>query len=357
MTIILDKLNNEVIVDGEKQKFIFSEPNSSLTVQTTVVPTVEVKTKTSVELLDGLGRGVILENYAEVTSNTTRLKYVDALGNEQLVFSSTNGELSFGGTLELKSLIIKDYFQSNNASIGHNLSVSNEIMVKKITVTGDIGAVGNITCTTLKQNGDVTETKQVTTKEYVDSKITAVNADIVSQSEALTKIIKNNSVFAYLYSSYSTPLTTADHIQFLTPIYENQVNAPFIVFDKTTAYTTTLNVASRGRFLLRANKTYRLYMHMANSVAAATTNTLFGYVWYNASTGNPLIEVYALCTAWCTRTYTSTGGNNAVGTNTTLYTVGTTDTWVEVRPYSSMSESVFGRSSGITSMVLIEQLD
>jgi hypothetical protein len=75
---------------------------------------------------------------------------------------------------------------------------------------------------------------------------------------------------------YSTNIAVGDHIKF------NAIEAGNITLDTTTAYVNTNNTASLGRFLLLANKTYRLSTLVA---IQATAGGRIGYAWYNSDTG------------------------------------------------------------------------
>jgi hypothetical protein len=85
-------------------------------------------------------------------------------------------------------------------------------------------------------------------------------------------------VSANLSALYSTNVAVGDHIKF------NTIQAAGgVALDTSTAYTTTANVASIGRFTLIAGKTYKLDSTV--TMQASAGGGRIAYAWYNADTG------------------------------------------------------------------------
>ena len=118
-------------------------------------------------------------------------------------------------------------------------------------------------------------------------------------------------------STASSPASGSGHYQFdsIQSQYGNDVN-----LDLATTYTTTQNVASKGRFTIKAGKTYKLASSVSGGSSAFT-----GYGWYNADT-NVLIGAPAMSHDYGT-------GNVGFGSSgpATAVITPNTDTRVEVR--------------------------
>ncbi|HYF05017.1 MAG TPA: tail fiber domain-containing protein [Patescibacteria group bacterium] len=136
----------------------------------------------------------------------------------------------------------------------------------------------------------------------------------------------NSASTSYIFAkatSVTNPANGSGHYQFqsIESQYGNDIS-----LDLTTAYTTTTNAASRGRFTLKAGKTYKL-----QSSIVGASSTFVGYGWYNADT-NTLIGAPSMAHDYGAGSvgYSSSGPASAVITPTT-------DTRVEVRCISSGS--------------------
>jgi trimeric autotransporter adhesin len=122
---------------------------------------------------------------------------------------------------------------------------------------------------------------------------------------------------ATLTAAQTTNVAAGSHIKF------NDAATSFgsdITLDETTAYSSTNNAASVGRFTLKANKTYHLTGHGFYS-GSSNDNA---FQWYNATTGTALGK---------SSMNSVINENQAYGVNTTVETIftPTVDTKVEIR--------------------------
>jgi hypothetical protein len=90
----------------------------------------------------------------------------------------------------------------------------------------------------------------------------------------------------YVSSSYTTNVSTNDHIKFNAVYFSKGSN---ITLDVTSTYSNALNTASVGRILLKANKLYKL----SGTNNSAETDWLGSIKWKNADTGD-LISLPAM---------------------------------------------------------------
>lgn len=102
-----------------------------------------------------------------------------------------------------------------------------------------------------------------------------MSIETTSPRQALQAV--KSYVLAAVSASYSSNVTTSDHIKFDTI---NASAGSDISLDTATSYTNSANVASIGRFRLKAGKTYRL---SASISMEGSTSALAGYRWYDAT--------------------------------------------------------------------------
>ena len=90
----------------------------------------------------------------------------------------------------------------------------------------------------------------------------------------------HESGFAQQITSYTTNLDTGAHLKLDTQGYSSTAN---IIFDTTTTYTDTLNVASLGRITLAGSHSYLLNAQITMSQFAG--DATFTLRWVNSDTG------------------------------------------------------------------------
>lgn len=87
-------------------------------------------------------------------------------------------------------------------------------------------------------------------------------------------------------SAQSTNVGSGDHVKFLTT---SALSGTGITLDAATAYTTTANAASLGRFTLKAGKTYKMSGNLGDiGYASASNSNYISYRWYNSDLNTPL---------------------------------------------------------------------
>ena len=113
---------------------------------------------------------------------------------------------------------------------------------------------------------------------------------------------------ASMQTSQTSNITINDHIKFdtLSGSYGGD-----ITFDSLTAYTNTNNVASIGRFTLKASKTYRLVGKVEYTTFSASTGVL-EYAWYNADTGTKVGNISNLASLSSTGNDIRSGYSEAI---------------------------------------------
>ena len=128
-----------------------------------------------------------------------------------------------------------------------------------------------------------------------NSYIVSDNRNSVGQSKSF--------LGASMQTSQTTNITTNDHIKFdtLSGSYGGDIS-----FDLSTTYTNTNNVESKGRFTLKASKTYRLVGKIEYATFSTSTGVL-EYAWYNADTGTKVGNISNLASL------SSTGNDIRVG--------------------------------------------
>jgi hypothetical protein len=188
-----------------------------------------------------------------------------------------------------------------------------------------------------------------TTTQLIDGSIaytlTQYNNAVVIRSDGTNyQVVANTGSgqvgASFLRAKLNTDQTTdtsggVDHIKFATVTNSNGGD---VVLDTTSAYSSTANTASIGRFTLKAGKTYRLVSDVQG--VNATTNR-FSYEWFNADTNTTLGGG---------RGYTvgSSDSNSAATRGSTAEAIYTpsVDTRVEVKITGNVLSTISSDSSG-----------
>lgn len=329
MSIILNRLNKDVTVDGENQKFIFDEINGRLVLQQTKSSTSEISPSVGVELLDNLGRGLILENESKSDGNVARLKLVNESGVEMNVLTAKNGVLELHGVVFYESVETEDLVV-NKTTILKELYVEEDAMILKNLEVGE--SVTILTPPTISNHA--------ATKEYVDNSSGS-----------------NNYLFARVSATYSSNVAAGQYVKFNQVFLERKIKTPFISLDTTSAYTIAANTAGLGRITLRANKTYKI---TTNIIMNAVAYNDIGLHWVRVSgiTYGTFVAINQL-----TFSLSCGRGDNVMnchsGNNVGLYKVGSVDEIIALRFTfigNTSNVQVLADSAGLTG-VLVEQLD
>jgi hypothetical protein len=141
---------------------------------------------------------------------------------------------------------------------------------------------------------------------------------------------------ATLATGQTTNIATSDHVKFET--VSNFRGTDIIL--ETTAYSTTANTSSIGRFILLANKTYELTSGI--SIGSPTTGVNYmNLAWHNATTNSPIVGATG---AVCIEVNSTSIGTNTNPTTTAVFSP-TVDTRVEVRVVSVAGVTSISASS------------
>lgn len=95
-------------------------------------------------------------------------------------------------------------------------------------------------------------------------------------------LAKKSYIHAKVSSQYTSNISVGDHIKYDTVL---TTFGSDVSLDTTTTYTSTDNVPSIGRFLLKAGKTYHLQGAIQGNGATAISA---GVKWYNANNGTAI---------------------------------------------------------------------
>lgn len=155
-------------------------------------------------------------------------------------------------------------------------------------------------------------------KSQLDAK-TVTSTQVTDFNTAVTSVLSNTSIMhGYLFTTQNTNIATGDHIKFDNSAF---TRSTAITLDSTSTYTTSANVASRGRITLAAGKTYKLTGITCTANFSSTSGYL-GLKWYNSDANTPLGTV---------NTWWGGGFNYTSGGAVVAYITTTVTTRVELR--------------------------
>lgn len=239
----------------------------------------------------GTGTSSFVNRSLSVDSNLTIANGNGVSGNPLLGLASdivTNSFTSTGGNVSATTGTLK----------GNNLAVHN---------SGSISVLNNLNMNSNYINFLPTpiNTQDAATKQYVDN----------NAGGSGTRSI----LHGHVYNTYSTNLTTSDHIKFDNTAFVRGSN---ISLDTTSTYTPSTGVASIGRITLAAGKTYKLMGIMCTANFSSTSNAYIGLKWYNSDSNTPLGTV----NTWWSSSWSYTSGGAVVA-----YITATSTTRVELR--------------------------
>ena len=142
-------------------------------------------------------------------------------------------------------------------------------------------------------------------------------------------------LYGYVTVSYTTNVTTSDHIKFNAVGFEK--DGKNINLDITSPYSNATNTASVGRITLQPNKTYKLTGSM-NNVGA--NDEYVAAAWYNSDTNTRILYPVGAPTG---------GVDRAPGGGVIAYFTPDVTTRVELRIQFSDVETVRGVNDAIGS--------
>lgn len=251
-------------------------------------------------------------------NNSTNEAYVWAYGTASLKFGTANTkrmQLLNNGTLDLLSndLITTGTINAQTGTLkGNNLSVHN---------SSSIGVLNSL---------------NMNSTNYINFLPTPIN----NQDAATKQFVLDNTggvaksiLQGFNNATYSTNVSVGDHIKFDGVAFVRGSN---ISLDTTSAYTTSIGVASVGRITLAAGKTYKLTGSI-NNVVSANYNAMR---WYNSDTNTALGVVSGMSSPVSTTDRVPSAGFIA-------YITTSVSTRVELRIIWNALSSVNGTGDGI----------
>ena len=250
-------------------------------------------------------------------NNSTNEAYVWAYGTASLKFGTNNtkqAQILNNGTFDL---------------ITNNLTTTGTINAQTGTLKGNNLAVHN--------SGSISVLNSLNmNSNYINFLPTPLN----NQDAATKQFVLDNSggstqsiLHGYVYSSYSSNLSTGDHIKFDNIAFVRGSN---ISLDTSSSYTTSTGVASIGRITLAAGKTYKLTAITCTAAFTSTSNAYIGLKWYNSDSNTPLGTV----NTWWSSSWSYTSGGAVVAYITTT---STTRVELRINNISSISQ-IWGTS-------------
>ena len=250
--------------------------------------------------------------------------------SSNLFWDNANNRLGIGTTTPQQALVV----EGSSASSTPLLELANNsgnFRVFNTNVAPTDSLVGNI--------GDLA-IDSTAGKLYIKSSGTnnASGWAEVGQSASQLEYLQ-----ATLTADQSTNLNAGDHVKFDSVA---RSSGSSITLDTSTAYTSTANVDSIGRFTLQGGKTYRLTA-ITNVVIFDDATGNVDISWYDADSGTSLSDLGSL------RSYTSTFNEGKSPVVQTIYTP-SVDTRIEVRLGNPVALTRFGDGTGTRATAIIE---
>ena len=311
----------------------------------TVITTGDTGTITSSMIADGAILNTDINATANISATKLRQETVaqtkaqpanndtlDVLANKLLGLNNTGSSLA--------PLIIANLASGGAIGTAANTVDINSVFLINQTTAGQTITFPNPTNATLSQVITIKANSTASLIAYGNTISAGGSNSFLWNGSAWSSIGSSGSSgssFSYMtgYNSntYSSNLGVGDHIKF-NAVYT--FGGSDITLDGSTAYTTTLNVASIGRITLKAGKTYSLWGCINNAVSAS-----YGaHRWVNSDTGGVI-------------SLTSGGGapNSSIdrhpGVGAFCFFVPLVDTRVELQLTYSGLNSVNGTSDSI----------
>jgi len=140
----------------------------------------------------------------------------------------------------------------------------------------------------------------------------------ITSSKQDINLAKKSYIHAYMVGTQTTNVGNGDHIKWDT--LGTQFGSD-VTLDLATTYTSSANVASIGRFTLKAGKTYKLYTSLR---LRASSSTAIAIKWYDATNSSTIGRGLGWDTVQESYDYSS-------ATALTAFITPVVDTFVEVR--------------------------
>ncbi len=311
MAIILNKITNVCVTDGEKQIFKNNEPLSMVGVKTDLIATSLVNTSSVLFAEDGSGNKLTLELKSEIGKKTGFLNFTDTSNVEHRVFETTKDEIVFNVPARGLIPVSNDDFTTKTYTDNLILETNNTVSTLSTSLTTRIDSsdskIVNLGTGLGTANSDIM---------LLDTFTNNINTDLIdltSRVDVVESVIPTFS--AYLVGEYKFLAGNATPAKFLlcdgAEVLRDTYSALFAIIGVSFGSTsgTTFKLPDlRGRVLAASSATYPIGTSAGNNTQVLTTGQL------PTHTHTPTITGAAAYTGSSAQRYIKTGtrADNAV---------------------------------------------